>query len=66
MNELIITNEVVAVIVLWILLSFALWGVIDLMNRLSFWGERIVKRFIDRIRNFSFQCEFPDIEDIEP
>jgi len=66
MNELIITNEAVSIIMLWILLSLALWGVIDLMNRLSFWGEKCIKRLIDRIRNVSFQCEFPDIEDVEP
>jgi len=60
MNELIITNEAISIIVLWILLSFALWGVIDLMNRISFWGERIVKRLIDRIRNVNFQVELPE------
>jgi len=60
LNELIITNEAISIIVLWILLCFALWGVIDLMNRISFWGERIVKRLIDRIRNVNFQVELPE------
>ena len=59
-------NEAISTIAFWILLSLALWGVIDLMNRLCFWGEKCVKRLIDRIRNVSFQCELPDIDDVEP
>ena len=62
MNYTIITNEAISIIMFWILLGLALWGMVDIANRLSFWAEKIIKRIIDRIRNVNFQVELPDIK----
>ena len=49
-------------IAFWILLGLALWGTIDIGNRLSFWAEKVVNRLIDRIRNVNFQVKIPDTD----
>jgi hypothetical protein len=39
-------NEAIATIAVWVLLALALWGTIDLMNRLSAWADKTIKRLI--------------------
>jgi hypothetical protein len=46
--ESISTIEVIPTIAFWCLLALATWGMVDLMNRLSFWGEHQIKQLIKR------------------
>jgi hypothetical protein len=40
--------EAIATIAAWVILSLATWGMVDLMNRLSFWGESLINKLITK------------------
>jgi hypothetical protein len=53
---------IISTLAVWAIVSLSVVGAVVVLNRLTIWVKGVVKR----IKNFNFQCEMPDLDDVQP